>query len=145
MPKDVWPHVQVPGTTFGIQSLNSYLKGFKTCKAEVNSWKSFQLDLSFFLHLTSHHISPFSSKKASSHSTLEMSLTTFVVENTFVDGNIQGILAQINSCQKGKMTINQRTYITYRPLRMECFGEIRVRPKDALEIIAIFHSSRASI
>ena len=53
--------------------------------------------------------------------------------------------AGINSCQKGKMTINQRTYITYRPLRMECFGEIRVRTKDELEIIAIFHSSRASV
>jgi len=51
----------------------------------------------------------------------------------------------INSCQKGKTTINQGMCITYRPLRMECSGEIGVRPKDVLEVIAIFHSSRASI
>ena len=44
------------------------------------------------------HISPFSRKKAWSYSTLEMSLTTFIMENTFVDGNIQGILAQIYFC-----------------------------------------------
>lgn len=150
MPKDIWPQVQVPGITFGIQSLNSTFKRFQ------NMWNRGQkLEVLSARPLSSTHILYFPSRKDlfhpipfldniccwKTHLWVTVYRESWLIFVLALPGTEEGS----KSCQRGKMTISQSTYVTYGPLRMQCSGIIWVRPKDTLEITVIIHSSRASL
>lgn len=152
MPKDIWPQVQVPGITFGIQSLNSTVKRFQ------NMWNRGQkLEVLSARPLSSHPhlILPQQKRPTSSYSgnaldniccwKTHLWVTVYRESWLIFVLALPGTEEGSKSCQRGKMTISQSTYVTYGPLRMQCSGIIWVRPKDTLEITVIIHSSRASL
>lgn len=89
MPKDIWPQVQVPGITFGIQSLNSTFKRFQ------NMWNRGQkLEVLSARPLSSHPhlILPQQKRPIPSYSIPWQHL---LLKNTFVGDSVQRILAHI--------------------------------------------------